>query len=227
MTAFVENIKRMMGWCPLRKTESSVDYAVFLGYAHSSKGSAHDNPAGNMNIPVQSIYEWRTFAFLLAFIALILIGSQRAGTFKYVLPSFFIYVGLVAILGRTKVSVENGTLRISIPFSRDVIIPENSITSMEILENIASLHKLRNLAGLILTFMMLIFLAYTLEGPIWINLFIISTFVFVYTLYFSIRIYNNTKIIKINAGGSEILLYPRNEQEFLILKGIAPPMSDR
>ncbi len=213
--------KKLMGWCPLKKVESSVDYAVFPGYAHSSRAPMYYNPATSMDIPVQSMHEWRMIAFLLGFIALVLIGSQRAGTFGYMLPSFLVYIALVFISGRTKVSVENGTLKISKLFSRSVTIPENSINSMEIIENIASRHKFRNLAGLILTFMMLVFLASTFEGPIWINLFIISIFLFVYTLFFSIRIYNNTKIIKVNAGGREILLYPRSEHEFPLLLRIS------
>ncbi len=221
------SIRKMMGWCPLKKIDSIVDYAVSQGYALSGNAPVNDKPIRNMDIPVQSIYEWRILAILLAFITLILIGSQRAGTFRYVLPPFFVYILLVFILSRTKLSVGGGTLRISIPFSRTVIIPKNSITSMEIIENIARKHKLRNLAGLILIFMMLVFLAYTLEGPIWTNLFMISTFLFVYTLYFSFRIYNNTKIIKINADGREILLYPRNESEFFILKSIAPSRLDQ
>lgn len=180
-----------------------------------------DNSAESLDVPVQSAYEWRTFVFLLAFIALILIVSQRTGSYRYVLPSFLIYIALIFILNRKKVSVGNGTLKIGIPFSRDIIIPKNSISNMEILENIGSRHKFRNLSGLILALMLQAFLAFTIEGPIWTNLFIISTFLFIYTLYFSVRIYNNTKIIKISSGDRAVLLYPRNEHDFLILKGIA------
>lgn len=69
--------------------------------------------------------------------------------------------------------------------------------------------------------MQMVFLLFTLKGPIWTNMFIISIFLWVYVLYFSIRIYNNTKIVKINADGNDIMFYPHNEYELLILKEFA------
>ncbi|NJD77217.1 MAG: hypothetical protein FIB08_09015 [Candidatus Methanoperedens sp.] len=222
MNAAIGNIKKkLMGWCPLKKADPGIDYVFISDYSYSNKPPASDNTVRKMDVPIQSIYEWRMLAVLLGFIALVLIGSERAGTYMYVFPSFFVYIALVFIFGRSKASIGNGTLKISAPLSKEVLIPKNSIRSMEIIENSASRNKLRHLALLILASMQLVFLLFTLKGPIWTNMFIISIFLWVYILYFSIRIYNNTKIIKINADGGDILLYPRNEHEFLILKEFA------
>ncbi|VVB95694.1 Uncharacterised protein [uncultured archaeon] len=215
-------IRKIMGWCPQKKIVSSAEDLFISGYANCSKNRAfNDQSVGSMDIPIQSGFEWRVLAVLLGFIALVLFGSEKAGTYGYVLPSFFVYIALVFIFSRSKASVGNGALKISAPLSKEILIPKNSIRNVEIIENSAGRNKFRHLALLILASMQLIFLLFTLKGPIWTNMFIISIFSWVYFLYFSIRIYNNTKIVKINADGSDIFLYPRNEHEFLILKEFA------
>ncbi len=220
-TDVMENIRKTMGWCPQKKADSCNDYVFIPGYSHSNIPHASEKTIKKMDVPIQSIYEWRSVAVLLGFIALILIGSEKAGTYGYVLPSFFVYIALVFIFSRSKVSVGNGALKISAPLSKGILIPKNSISSMEIIENSAGRNKLRHSALLILTSIQLVFLLFILKGPIWTNMFIISIFLWVYFLYFSIRTYNNTKIVKINADGNDILLYPRNEYEFFILKEFA------
>ncbi|HEY9206252.1 MAG TPA: hypothetical protein VIO58_10070 [Candidatus Methanoperedens sp.] len=150
-TDVMENIRKTMGWCPQKKNISSTGDMFISGYSNCSKNSAfNDQSAGNMDIPIQSRFEWRMLAVLLGFIALVLIGSEKAGTYGYVLPSFFVYIALVFILGRSRLSVGNGALKISVPLSKEVLIPKNSIRSMEIIENSAGRHKSRHWAMLIL-----------------------------------------------------------------------------
>jgi hypothetical protein len=65
-----------------------------------------------------------------------------------------------------------------------------------------------------------------MKNPIMNKINIIAIFLFIYVFYAAVRISNYPDMIRINAGGRYILLYPRNEHDFLILKGIAPAKSD-
>lgn len=180
-----------------------------------------DNTVKSMDVPIQ-MFDWRLWAFMGFFVILILIGSKWAGTYKYVLPSLYILVALLFIFFHTKVSVGSETLRISTPLLGDIVVYKNSINSIEIFENYANRHKMRSLVLLVLMIMLSINLAVTFQNPLMNKLYILVAFVFVYVLYATIRISSYPRIIKMHAGGKEILLYPRNEHDFLVLKDIAP-----
>ncbi len=179
-----------------------------------------DNPIKSMDVPIQ-MFDWRLWVVIGGFIVLILIGSKLAGTYEYAIPFSFILVALLFIFVHTKVSVSNETLRISTPILGDTIIPKNSIKSIETFENYGNRHKLRSLVSLVASIMISVFLSSTFQNPVMNKLYILVAFVFVYVLYFTIRISNYPEMIKMHVGGREILLYPRNEHDFLILKGIA------
>lgn len=88
-------------------------------------------------------------------------------------------------------------------------------------ENYANRHKLRSLISIAVMIIMSINLALTRQNSVMNKLYIIGIFGFVYLLYATIRISSYPKMIKMRVSGREILLYPRNEHDFLILKGIA------
>ncbi|HEY9247210.1 MAG TPA: hypothetical protein VIO11_10225, partial [Candidatus Methanoperedens sp.] len=138
----IESVRKLMGWCPQKKIVSNAGNVFISGYANCSKNGAFDGQyVESMEIPIQSRLELRIFAILLGFIALVLIGSERAGTYGYVLPSFFIYTALVIIFSHSKISVGNGALKISTPLSKGILIPENTINKVEIIENSAGRNK--------------------------------------------------------------------------------------
>ncbi len=104
-------------------------------------------------------------------------------------------------------------------------MPEEKSLKQEIFENYSNMHKLRSLVSFILLIVLLFFLAVTAQTPGMNKVFILEIFVFVYISYAFIRISKYPKMIKMYAGGSEILLYPRNEHDFLMLKDLAPSKS--
>lgn len=225
MTIVIEHIKKLMGWCPRKKVVYRTEGEFISDYAYGSKTHADDNTIHHgMDVPLQ-MFDWRIWAVLCGLIVLILSVSAWIGTYRYLFPSSFILIALPFIFFHTKLSFGSETLRISTPILGDIVIPKNSIKSIEIFENYANKHKLRSLVLLMLFFILLIFNAVTMKNPIMNKMNIIAIFLFIYVFYASIHISKYPRMIKIHAGGREILLYPRNENDFLKLKDIVPGKS--
>lgn len=220
-----EIIRKTMGWCPRKKIVYRTEDEFISDYAYSSKTHADDKTIHKgMDVPLQ-MFDWRIWVVFGGFIVLILSVSAWIGTYRYLFPSSFILIALLFISFHTKLSVGSETLRITTPILGDIVIPKNSIKSIEIFENYPNKHKLRSLVPLILFFILLIFNAVTMQNPIMKKMSIIAIFLFIYVFYAIIHISKYPMMIKIYAGGREILLYPRNENDFLKLKDIIPGKS--
>jgi len=221
----IETVRKMMGWCPQEKINCKIEDEFVPAYIYSSKTHADNYPTHEgMDVPLQ-MFDWRTWAVLCGLIVLILSVSSWIGTYEYLFPFSFILIALLFIFFHTKLSVGSETLRINTLILSEIVIPKNSIKSIEIFENYAYKHKLRILVPLIMFFVLIIFNAFTMQNPIMKKMNIIAAFLFIFVLYSSIHISNYPDMIRINVGGRYILLYPRNENDFLILKDIAPAKS--
>lgn len=221
----IETVRKMMGWCPQKKIDCKIDDEFVPGYVYSSKTHANDNMINkSMDVPLQ-MFDWRTWAVLCSLIVLILSVSSWIGTYEYLFPFSFILIALLFIFFHTKLSVGSETLRINTPILGDIVILKNSIKSIEIIENYSYKHKLRSLGSLNLLFILIIFNAFTMQNPIMKKMNIIAVFLFIFVLYSIIHISNYPYMIRMDVGGRTILLYPRNENDFLILKDIAPVKS--
>lgn len=220
-----ETIRKMMSWCPQKKIVYRTEDEFISDYACSSKTHADDNTIHHgMDVPLQ-MFNWHFWAVPWGFIVLILSVSAWIGTYRYLFPSSFILIALLFIFFHTKLSFGSETLRISTPILGDIVIPKNSIKSIEIFENYANKHKLRSLVLFMLFFILLIFNTVTMKNPIMNKMNIIAIFLFIYVFYASIHISKYPRMIKMHASGREILLYPRNETDFLKLKDIVPGKS--
>lgn len=221
----VDKVKRLMGWCPQKKIIYRTEDEFISDYAYCSKTHADNYPIHEgMDVPLQ-MFDWRIWAVLCSLILLILSVSSWIGTYEYLFPSSFILIALLFIFFHTKLSVGSETLRINTPILGDIVIPKNSIKSIEIIENYAYRHKLQSLVLLTLFFILAIFNAFTMQNPNMKKMNIIAVFSFIFVLYSSIHISNYPDMIRMNVGGRDIFLYPRNENDFLILKDIAPATS--
>ncbi len=218
MTAFTENIRKIMGWCPQKIEILSTENMYIQDNTYSSKKSSNTQFLDGIDVHVL-MFDRLILAIFLALIGLILIGSAWAGTFGYVFVLAYILCELLFILFQTKLSVNNATLRIS-SFLKNIIIPINSVNSVEILENPAKKHKLGPIL-FTLFFISLILSAIETQNPVMKNLDIIAIFGLAYILYSLFRMSGYPKIIKIRADEREILVYPRNDYEFFLLKDIA------
>lgn len=218
---FAENIRKTMGWCPQKIKFSSPENVFISDYTHGDKSRASYNPVEMMDVPLQ-MFDWRIWAIILGFTGLIVFGIAWAGTFSYVIPISFVLIALLMIFSHTKLSLDNEVLRISTPLLNDIVISKKSIKSIEIFENYANRHYLRSLVSLVVMILLSIYFAITMPNSVMNKLYFIAIFLFIYTLYFSIRISNYPWMIRLNTGRGYILLYPRNEHDFSILKYTAP-----
>ncbi len=224
MTAFTENIRKIMGWCPHENFVYRTENLFISDYANSSNTHNDDNSIpGDMDVPLQ-MFDWRVWAVILGFAGLIIIGSSWTGTYRYFIPMSSILIALLIVFFHTKLSIGSETLKITTPILGDTVIPKNSIKSIEIFENYGNRHKRNSLASLVMMILLSIYFAVAMPDSVMNILFLIAIFCFAYTLYAAIRISNYPYMIRMNAGGSYILLYPRNEHDFLKLKDIIPGM---
>ena len=226
MTAFIDYVRKIMGWCPQEKIFYRTGDQLILDHtycskAHTDNGSIHEDV--DMDVPLQ-MYDWRIWAIILGFMGLILIGSAWAGTYRYFIPMSSILIALLIVFFHTKLSIDSETLKIITPILGDTVIPKNSIKSIEIFENYGNRHKLRSLVSLVVMILLSIYFVVAMPDSVMNILFLIAIFCFAYTLYATIRISNYPDMIRMNADGRYILLYPRNEHDFLKLKDIVQGM---
>ena len=227
MTAFIDYVRKIMGWCPQEKIYRTEDEFIldhtYCSKAHTDNNSIHEDMNVDMDVPLQ-MFDWRIWAIILGFAGLIIIGSAWAGTYRYFIPVSSILIALLIVFFHTKLSIGSETLRIATPILGDTVIPKNSIKSIEIFENYGNRHKLRSLVSLVMMILLSIYFVVAMPDSVMNILFLIAIFGFAYILYATIRISNYPDMIRMNAGGRYILLYPRNEHDFLKLKYIVQGM---
>ncbi len=170
-----------------------------------------------MDIPVQMI-DWRIFAVGLSSIGLLLFGVYRSN--EYVILLSLLFFALLFVLDRTKISVAREMLTIRTPVLGVKHIPESDIDKVESFENYGHKHRIRTL----ISFTLIIFISLTGVSRVSIMSVIlsISTLLFIYVIYAGIRRSYYPNIIKFNARGRDIIFFPRNEHDYLMLLSIAP-----
>lgn len=208
-----ETIRKMMGWCPQERVVFDNNDFFSSGNSYRTGTANYDGNDQFMDIPVQ-MFDWRIFAVIFGFIGLLLFGIRRSDTYV-ILLSLLLYASLF-IFDRTKISVDGGILRIRFPVLGEKRYPKSSIDKIELIENYAHRHRMRSLIAL--TLVILISLSST---SIMSVVFSISSLLLIYVIYGAIRISHYPEIIRISTGGRNIILYPRNEHDFLMLKNIA------
>ncbi len=239
-----ETIRKVMGWCPQERVVYDHNDVFFSENAYRTGTAAYDEKKQYMDIPIQMLAlrrldipiqmlnrRWTVIlgfmglAIVLGFVGLILSGSAWTVIRGYMLLCLLILLVLLFIFDRTKLTVSDGILKIStnMPVFGDVLIPKNNIKNIEITDNDAKRHKLRTFIALTLMIMLSVFNAITsIQNSAVNTLHIFSIIVFVFVLYIGIRRSSYQKMIKMKVDGKDILLYPRNEHDFLMLKSIAP-----
>lgn len=174
-----------------------------------------------MDVPLQ-MFDWRIWAVILGYAGSVIISSAWAGTDRYFITLSSILVALLIIFFNTKLSIGSETLKITTPILGDIIIPKNSIKSIEIFENYGNRHKRNSLASLLMMILLSIYFVVSMPDSVMNIWYLIAVIGFAYSLYATIRISNYPYMIRMNAGGRYILLYPRNEHDFFKLKYIIP-----
>lgn len=103
MTALIENIRKVMGWCPQEKVIYNRDHVFFSYDAPCTSTGAYNEKNKYMDIPVQ-MFDWRIFVIMFGFIGLLLFGIRRLDIYVIIF-SLLVYTSLF-IFDRTKISVD-------------------------------------------------------------------------------------------------------------------------
>lgn len=214
---FAQTIRKMMGWCPQEVVVYNHNDEFFSENAFSTGTTASDENSQYMDIPVQML-DWRIIAVMFSSIALFLIGIQRSNIYVIFL-SLLLYVSLF-LFDRSKISVYKNMLRIRFPLLGEKKYHKTDIDNVKSGDNYTYRHRVRSLIALILVILI------SISGTSIISvMFSVSTLLLIYVVYSAIRISRYPEIIKISAQGRNIILYPRNEHDLLMLKSIAPEKS--
>ncbi|MBN2487741.1 MAG: DUF1673 family protein [Methanosarcinaceae archaeon] len=247
MAVFPEGIKKLMGWCPQKDftlMQAQKNCSQDFSYTNPDQVRVSSKSIERMNIPIQMLAfrrldvpiqmlnrRWTVvlgfmgLAFVLGLVGLV--SVREWGVIgEYMVLCLLILLALLFIFDRTKISMHGGMLNISTPIFGDVTIPENDIQYIEVLDNYTSRHKLRNSIALIFMIVLSISNAITMKQNTVMNmLYLIAPLVFLLVLYIGFRRSHYPKTIKMKvkmkARDMDILFYPRNESEFLVLKDIA------
>ena len=245
MTFNLENIRKMMGWCPQKDFElmqTRKNCSQDVGYTNLNPIRVNNELIDRMDVPVQILIgrldatvlifgrrAWTIFlgSIVLAFVGLFLVATLQTGIRIYMslyLLSLFVFI---FAFEQTKLSVSRDILRIIQPIFGEIKISKNCIENIETNDNYANRHRLRNSIALIVMIVLSAYRAITMTQIQVMNILYISApFIFLYILYVAIqRSYYPKTIkmkVKMKAGYVDILFYPRNEYDFLLLKNIAP-----
>jgi len=92
MTFNLENIRKMMGWCPQERVVFDNNDFFSSGNSYRTGTANYDGNDQFMDIPVQ-MFDWRIFAVIFGFIGLLLFGIQRSDTYL-ILLSLLLYASL-------------------------------------------------------------------------------------------------------------------------------------
>jgi len=215
---FTEQVRKIMGWCPQEKVVYNRKDVFFSHNALCSSNAAYNEKHQYMDIPVQ-MFDWRIFAAGLSPIGLLLFGVYRSN--EYLILLSLLLFALLFVLDRTKVSVTREMLTIRTPVLGEKRITESDIEKVGLFENCGHKHRMRTL----ISFTLIILIVLTGVSRVSIMSFSISTLLLIYVIYVGIRRAYYPNIIKINARGRDIIFYPRNEHDFLMLLSIAPEKS--
>jgi len=82
----MENIRKMMGWCPQKKIVYRTEDEFISDYAYCSKTPADDNTIHKgMDVPLQ-MFDWRIWAIILGFTGLIVFSIAWVGYIRVYSP---------------------------------------------------------------------------------------------------------------------------------------------
>ncbi len=237
MTAFTENIRKIMGWCPQK------DNNIFQTQIEDFERSVDLNPRKSsgliekMDVPLYML-EWRMIGILLILISSFFILSLT----DYLNRTPVSYLGTMLIMAalmlfvflsnRYRVSINSENVLIRTPVLLSIKIPKNKIKNIKSIDNIIYKQKhgwentvliisiiFFSLVQLLLLYQQ-IMRSIALEDAIMSTartIFLVSLFIIMYYRYSTYSHY--PKAIQIDSGNKKITLCPRNEFEFNILKG--------
>ncbi|MFZ3385389.1 MAG: hypothetical protein WA144_15830 [Candidatus Methanoperedens sp.] len=230
MTTLIENVRKLMGWCPQKTDFSAVKDVYNIDYAHNDNRKSNYYPVKNMDVPIQML-DWRIFSIvlILGISGFISIFFDLFNGFPGIILVYIIFILLFISIDRIKISIDPEKVQILKPFLKPVNIPKHDINCIKIIDNSIYKHRWMNFF-LIIFIMLFVFLQaltlyrrmirstpleemiFSFVMPIFLILLLISS------LQRNIRRSRYPKAIKIETANN-VTLYPRNESEFNILKG--------
>jgi hypothetical protein len=209
-----ETMRKIIGWCQQKIVVFNHNDEFYSENAFGTGTATYDENNQYMYIPVQ-MFDWRIIAVMFSSIALLLIGVQGSNIYVIFLSLLF-YVSLF-IFDRSKISIDKDMLRIRFPLLGEKKYHKSDIDKVKSGENYAHKHRVQSLIALIL----IILISISATSIISV-MFRVSTLLLIYVAYSAIRISRYPEIIIISAQGRNIILYPRNEHDLLMLESIAP-----
>ena len=237
MTTLIENIRKVMGWCPQQNFES-MQFQTCAAHAHSSSVNPigiSSKPAERMDVPLHGTGDWGMIPVIFAlyiFLMAISLFDHLNRTFVSYLAVVLMTVAFITILfllDHKKMTFDSEIIRIQTPFFKSSNFRMKDVTSVKTVDNIV--YKQMRWAYIGYTAAIVFFgvkatwdLYSLMAHPmVWeestnIGMSMLMLFIIIFLFYRSFRRSRYPKVIKIDVGDKNITLSPRNEFEYDMLK---------
>ena len=238
MTTLVENIRKVMGWCPQQDFESMQSQKICATHAHSSNVGqigARSKQAERMDVPLHGTGKWgikpvafALYIFLMA-ISLFDILNRTFVSYLAVVLTTVAFITILFLYDHKKMTFDSEMIRIQAPFLKSSNFQMNDIASVRTVDNIVYKQMkwvyIAYIAGIVFFGVKAALDLYNLMAhPIeWkestnIGMSMLLFFISIFLFYRSYRRSRYPKVIKIDVGNKNITLSPRNEFEYNMLK---------
>ena len=237
MTLLIENIRKVMGWCP-QQDFKSMQFQTSAIHTHSSSVNPigiSSKPAGRIDVPLHGTGNWGMITVIFTmyiFLMAISTFDHLNRTFVSYLAVMLMTIAFITILflfDHKKITFDSEMIRIQTPFLKSSNFRMKDVTSVKTVDNIvyrqmkwayivyiASILFFGVKAALDLYNLMTHPLAWEESANIGISM--LMPFIIIFLFYRSYRRSRYLKVIKINVGEKNITLSPRNEIEYDMLK---------
>ena len=238
MTTLVENIRKVMGWCPQQDFESMQSQTECAVHALSSNVNPvriNSEPVERMDVLLQGAEIWRMIAFMLVMYSFFVVISFVDHLYRT--PVSYLAVVLVGavivtslfLLEHTKMTIDSEVILIQTPFFKSISIQKSHIKEIKTIDNMV--YSQRKWSNIVLLMVLLLFAVMAIwelysqlvnsmrwEDTTNIGIRMTTVFLFIFMFYRHYRKSLYPKVIRMDVGNKNITLFPRNDFEYDILK---------
>ena len=237
MTALIENIRKVMGWCP-QQDFKSMQFQTSATHAHSSSVNpieVNSKPTERMDVPLHSTGNWGIipviFALYIFFMTISTFDHLNRTVVSYlaVMLTTVAFITILFLFDHKKMTFDSEIIRIQTPFLKSSDFQMKDVTNVKTVDNIVYKQMkwayIVYIAGIVFFGVKAALDLYNLmthplawEESVNIGIRMLMPFIIIFLFYRSYRRSRYPKVIKINVGDKNITLSPRNEFEYYVLK---------
>ena len=229
MATLIENIRKVIGWCP---QTGCTAHPLSLNV---NPVRVNSEPVERMDVPLQGAGVLRMIAFMFAMFSFFMVMSLVDHLYRT--PVSYLLVVLVGVviitslflLERTKMTIDSEVILIQTPLFKSISIQKSHIKDIKTIDNI--IYSQKRWGNIVLLMVVVLFAVMAIwelysqlvnsvrwEDTTNIGIRMTTVFLFIFMFYRYYRKSLYPKVIRMDVGNKNITLFPRNDFEYDILK---------